>query len=116
MGSLSDNERYLISLQEKEEQRETGNTEIPISDAPKRVKDQIRRQIRYRRARELSMSRDQPPRLPCRPWYDNEKEFRWLRTGETEKEYHQKRVDDVYHPPFHGVERHRKCIVNEFTS
>jgi len=67
MGSLSDNERDLISLQEEEEQRAMRSTEIPISDAPKKVTDQIRRQIKNRRARELRMSRDQPPQLPYRP-------------------------------------------------
>jgi len=115
MGSLSDNERYLICLQEEEKQRATGNTEIPIYNAP-RVTDQIGRQIKYRRARELSMSRDQPPRLPCRPWYDNGDEIMWLAVGEVEKEYHRKRLKyyEIDYPAFHGDDcltciDHRKC-------
>jgi len=116
MGSLSDNERCLISLREDEEQHATRNTEIAISDAPKRVTDQIGRQIKYRRARELSMSRDQPPRLLCRPWYDNGNEIMYLAVGEAEKEYHQKRLKyyEIDYPAFHGDDcltcmDHRKC-------
>jgi len=116
MGSLSDNERCLISLQEDEEQRATGNTAVPPPEAPKRVTDQIGRQIKYRRARELSMSRDQPPRLPCRPWYDNGNERMYLAVGEAERDYHQKRLKyyEIDYPAFHGDDcltcmDHRLC-------
>jgi len=47
------------------------------------------RQIRYRLRRDLSLSRDQPPRLPCRPWYDNGDEH----TREEQRPYHQPRVE-----------------------
>jgi len=116
MGSLSDNERDLISLQEEEEQRAPGNTAMLASNAPKEVTEQIARQIKYRRARELSMSRDQPPRLPCRPWYNNGNERMYIHVGETEREYHQKRLKyyEIDYPAFHGDDcltcmDHRKC-------
>jgi len=116
MESLSDNERCLISLQEEEEQRATGNTAIPTSDAPKKVTDQIGRQIKYRRARELSMSRDQPPGLPCQPWYDIGDEIMYLAVGEAEKDYHQKRLKyyEIDYPAFHDDDcltcmNHHQC-------
>jgi len=116
MGSLSDNERYLISLQEEEEQRAPGDTALLRSNAPKKVTEQIARQLKYRRARELSMSRDQPPRLPCRPWYDNGDERMYLADGEAEKDYHQKRLKyyEIDYPAFHGDDcltcmDHRQC-------
>jgi len=46
------------------------------------------RQVRYRLRRDLSLSRDQPPHLPCRPWYNNGDEHAWEET----RRYHQPRV------------------------
>jgi len=46
------------------------------------------RQIRCRLRRDLSLSRDQPPRLPCHPWYNNCDEHAWEET----RRYHQPRV------------------------
>jgi len=43
---------------------------------------------RYRLKRDASLSRDKPPRLPCRPWYNNGDEHDW----EDERAYHQPRV------------------------
>jgi len=46
------------------------------------------RQIRYRLRRDASLSRDQPPRFPCRPWYDNGDE----QSGKETRRYQQPRV------------------------
>jgi len=48
----------------------------------------MNRQVRYRLRREASLSRDEPPRLPCRPWYDNGDE----RSEEETRQYQQPRV------------------------
>jgi len=42
------------------------------------------RQVRYWLRRDLSLSRDQPPRLPCRPRYNNDDEHEW----EDTRQYH----------------------------
>jgi len=75
-------------------------------------------QIKYRRIWELSMGRDEPPCLPCRPWCDNGNEYLWNRPGEGETPYHQPRVDRRLIPtldiPYcyvcYTCMDHRKCV------
>jgi len=71
--------RYLLSLEQgmtnnEIEATDDNNGHELIVHTPK-----IARQIKYRLRREISMSRDNPPRLPCRPWFNNGDEDLWLR-------------------------------------
>jgi len=86
-------ERYLICLQQGEQTPEQRYKDIPESDEPITYPLKIARQIKYRRIRELSMSRDQPPWLPCRPWCDNGDQYLWTSPGRAETTYQQPRVD-----------------------
>jgi len=91
--ALGPDELYLLSLQQDKKTRKRELfKDIPDNDKPVIYTKKVERQIKYRRIRELSMSRDQAPRLPCRPWYDNGNKEEWLRTGEAVKEYNQKQV------------------------
>jgi len=86
-------ERYLICLQQGEQTPEQRYKDIPESDEPITYPLKIARQIKYRRIRELSMSRDQPPWLPCRPWWDNGDQYLWTCPGSPETLHQQPRVD-----------------------
>jgi len=56
----------------------------------------ITRQINYRRRREASLARDSPPRLPCRPFYENGPLTDYdERNYDQTTLYHQKRIDDL---------------------
>jgi len=44
----------------------------------------MEQQIWYRKRRDESLNRDQPPRLPCRPWTNNGDEHDW----EEQRSYH----------------------------
>jgi len=100
-------ERYLLSLEQGITNNETevadnNDDHELIVHTPK-----IARQIKYRLRREISMSRDNPPRLPCRPWFDNGNEDLWLRPGEAMKEYHQERVK--YYEIDYPANNHQNC-------
>jgi len=88
--------RFLLNEERGETAR--GRKDGKTDELPElfRQSKKIERQIKYRRLRELSMSRDQPLRLPCRPWSDNGDEELWVRPGEMETRYHQKRLDQFY--------------------
>jgi len=110
-------ELYLLSLQQDEETRKRElYKDIPDTNEPIVCTKQVAQQQKYRRARELSMSQDQPSRLPCRPWYDNGNTEMWLNTWEAVKEYHQQRVSwyEIDYP-IDNLENcltcmdHRKC-------
>jgi len=75
--------------------------------------------MKYRQIRELSMSRDTPPRLPCRPWCDIRDKYLWTRPGEGETPHHQPRVDQrLIETPSNLLDSymcytctdHRKCV------
>jgi len=110
-------ELYLLSLQQDKETRDRElYKDNPDNEEPRIYTKEVGRQIKYRRARELSMSRDQPPRLPCRSCYDNSNKEEWLGIGEAVKEYQQKRVDWYeLDYPINNLENcltcmdHRKC-------
>jgi len=87
------NMRYLISLQQEDKTRQQLYKEIPDTNEPMIHTHKVARQMKYRRIRELSMSRDQPPRLPVRPWCDNGDEYLWTCPGKGETPYQQPRVD-----------------------
>jgi len=85
--------RYLLNEERGGTTRGYKDEESQEQEEPIVQSHKIERQIKYRRIRELSMGRDQPP---CRPWADNGDEELWVRPGEKETEYHQKRVDKFY--------------------
>jgi len=83
------------------------------------VNKTFERQRRYRRRREISLSHDQSPRLPCRPFYDNGDEYMWVEPEEEQRTYHQPRVDQGLIPPKGGAldvdvcytcTNHRYCV------
>jgi len=87
-------ELYMLSfLQDEETRKRELYKDIPDTNEPMVYTKKVAGQQKYRWIRELSMSRDNPPRLPCRPWYDNGSTEMWLNTGEVVKEYHKKRVE-----------------------
>jgi len=63
------------------------------------------RQVRYRKRRDESLNRDQPPRLPCRPWYNNGDEYDW----EDTRQYHQPRVYQEEIDPKNHMENEDMC-------
>jgi len=63
------------------------------------------RQVRYRLRRDASLSRDQPPRLPCRPWFNNGDEHEW----EDQRKYHQTRVSQEEIEPKHDAQNVDVC-------
>jgi len=99
-------ERYLISMQEGMT-REELYKDIPETSEPMTYTHEVARQQKYRRIRQLSqMSRDQPPRLPCRPWCDNGDEYLWTCPGRKKTPYQQPRVDQRRIKPYSGPECH----------
>jgi len=63
------------------------------------------RQVQYRLRRDESLSRDDPPRLPCRPWYNNGDENDW----EDVRRYHQPRVYQEEIDPKHDTANEDTC-------
>jgi len=57
------------------------------------------RQVRYRLRRDASLSRDEPPRLPCRPWFNNGDEYEW----DDVRMYNQPRVSQAEIDPKHAA-------------
>jgi len=70
-----------------------------VSDTePLKLTRQTERRIKYRRLRHLSMSKDNPPSLPCRPFCDNGDHKLYTRPGKKETQYHQNRLDNFHIP------------------
>jgi len=63
------------------------------------------RQDRYRLKRDASLSRDEPPRLPCRPWFNNGDEYDW----EDTRRYYQPRVYQEEIDPKHDTVNEDTC-------
>jgi len=63
------------------------------------------RKARYRLKRDASLSRDDPPRLPCRPWCNNGDEYDW----EDTRLYHQPRVYQEEIDPKHHMKIEDIC-------
>jgi len=57
------------------------------------------RQVRYRKRGDDSLSKDQPPRLPCHTWFNNGDEYEW----EDERKYRQPRVQQNEIDPKHDA-------------
>jgi len=85
-------EIYFFSPRQESDEIELYKS-VPETNDPMRYTEKVRQQQNYRRIREESMSRDQPPRLPCRPYSDNGDEYLWTCPGQPIKEYQQPRVD-----------------------
>jgi len=64
LQGLTNIQIYEIENKDRKKQEEIPNSTPYVNKT-------FERQMRYRRRREISLSRDQPPRLPCRPFYDN---------------------------------------------
>jgi len=90
--TLTPDEIYLFSLRQDSDKIELYK-DIPDIDEPMLYTEKVGRQQKCRRIRNESMSRDQPPRLPCRPYSDNGDEYFWTCSGQPEKQYQQPRVD-----------------------
>jgi len=60
---------------------------------------------KYRLKRDSSLSRDNPPRLPCRPWYNNGDEYDY----EDTRQYHQLRVYQEEIDPKHHMDNEDVC-------
>jgi len=69
------------------------------------VTRKMNRQVRYRQRRDASLSRDKPPRLPCRPFYNNGDDYDW----EDQREYHQPRVTQDQIEPKDDKENEEVC-------
>jgi len=63
------------------------------------------RQVRYRKRRDDSLSRDELPRLPCRPYYNNGDEYEW----EDQRLYSQPRVFQEEIDPKHEAANTDVC-------
>jgi len=78
------------AIREREAEAEM-NLHEPIT-GPK----EIEWQIKYRRLREASLSRETPPSLPCRPFYQNgERSDYEDRNYDASNKYHQERVEEL---------------------
>jgi len=93
--------------------------EEDIPNSAPYVNRKFERQKRYRRRREISLSRDQPPRLPCRPFFDNGDKYMSVDPEEEPRTYHQPRVEQSLIPPKGGAldidvcytcTNHRFCV------
>jgi len=83
--------RFLLTEERGWTTEEIEDQESKERQGPFVQSHKIERQIMYRRMGDLSLSRDQPLRLPCRLWIDNGDDELWIRPGEKETVYHQKR-------------------------
>jgi len=78
------------AIREREEEAEREPNEPII--LPKKISGQIN----YRRSREASLAKDPPPRLLCRPFYQDGRltDYEEHNFDQT-TQYHQKRIDDL---------------------
>jgi len=90
--TLAPDEIYLFSLRQESDEIELYK-DVPDTNEPMIYTEKVRRQQKYRRIREESMSRDQPPRLLCRPYSDKGDGYLWKCPGQPDKQYQQPRVD-----------------------
>jgi len=82
-------------------------TEDPLAKDPI-IMEYVRREdrrIRYRLRRDASLSRDEPTRLPCRPYYNNGDMHEWDDT----RLYQQPRVYQEEMDPKHHLENRDTC-------
>jgi len=78
------------AIREREAESEMDSQEL------RKLPKQTERQIKYRRLREQSLSRDNPPRLPCRPFYENGEKTEYSgRNYDSTTKYDQERVDEL---------------------
>jgi len=99
----------LTAIQIYDIEHENRDKEEDIPNSNPYVDKKLDRQKRYRKRREISLSRDNPPRLPCRPYFDNGDEYMSVDPDEEPRTYHQPRVDQSLIPPRGGVLAIDKC-------